>query len=160
MEVTGTSEMLVILCQIRPRYISENKLYLGLFWLLLLLLLLRCGVVGWDIMLQAGRSRIRFPKRSLGFSIDLILPAALWRWGYAPAALYPQEDSWYSFLLEAESTWTKSMHSGVSEAHIHTRIQLYRKTAFPKRKRVNPSESRGHVFSIAVFFGARKLVFF
>jgi hypothetical protein len=30
-----------------------------------------------------------------------------WRWGcqpYAPAALYPQGDSWYSFLLEAEST--------------------------------------------------------
>jgi hypothetical protein len=34
-----------------------------------------------------------------------------WRWGcqpYAPAcqpaALYPQEDRWYSFLLEAEST--------------------------------------------------------
>jgi hypothetical protein len=30
-----------------------------------------------------------------------------WRWGcqpYAPAALYPQEDSWYSFLLQAEST--------------------------------------------------------
>jgi hypothetical protein len=30
-----------------------------------------------------------------------------WRWGcqpYAPAYLYPQEDSWYSFLLEAEST--------------------------------------------------------
>jgi hypothetical protein len=29
-----------------------------------------------------------------------------WRWycqPYAPAALYPQEDSWYSFLLEAES---------------------------------------------------------
>jgi hypothetical protein len=23
---------------------------------------------------------------------------------YAPAALYPQEDCWYSFLLEAEST--------------------------------------------------------
>jgi hypothetical protein len=23
---------------------------------------------------------------------------------YAPAALYPQEDSWYAFLLEAEST--------------------------------------------------------
>jgi hypothetical protein len=23
---------------------------------------------------------------------------------YVPAALYPQEDSWYSFLLEAEST--------------------------------------------------------
>jgi hypothetical protein len=30
-----------------------------------------------------------------------------WRWGcqpYAPVALYPQEDSWYSFLWEAEST--------------------------------------------------------
>jgi hypothetical protein len=23
---------------------------------------------------------------------------------YAPAAFYPQKDSWYSFLLEAEST--------------------------------------------------------
>jgi hypothetical protein len=33
--------------------------------------------------------------------------AQKWRWGcqaYAPAAFYPQEDSWYSFLLEAEST--------------------------------------------------------
>jgi hypothetical protein len=30
-----------------------------------------------------------------------------WRWGcqpHAPASLYPQEDSWYSFLSEAEST--------------------------------------------------------
>jgi hypothetical protein len=30
-----------------------------------------------------------------------------WRWDchpYAPAALYPHEDSWYSFLLETEST--------------------------------------------------------
>jgi hypothetical protein len=34
-------------------------------------------------------------------------PAHKWRWGcqpYAPDALYPQEDAWYSFLLEAEST--------------------------------------------------------
>jgi hypothetical protein len=28
-------------------------------------------------MLQAGRTRVRFPMRSLDFSIDLILPAVL-----------------------------------------------------------------------------------
>jgi hypothetical protein len=32
-------------------------------------------------MLQTGRSRVRFPIRSLDLSIDLILPAALWPWG-------------------------------------------------------------------------------
>jgi hypothetical protein len=36
-------------------------------------------LVGWGTMLQAVRSRVRFPVRSLDFPIDLILPAALWR---------------------------------------------------------------------------------
>jgi hypothetical protein len=40
----------------------------------------RGSVVGWATMTQAGRSRIRFPMRSLDISIDLILPAALWPW--------------------------------------------------------------------------------
>jgi hypothetical protein len=35
---------------------------------------------GWGTVLQAGRSRVRFPKVSLEFFIDKFLPAALWPW--------------------------------------------------------------------------------
>jgi hypothetical protein len=41
----------------------------------------RCSVVGWGTMKQAGRSRVSIPMRSLDFTIDLILPAALWPLG-------------------------------------------------------------------------------
>jgi hypothetical protein len=53
-----------------------------------------------------------------------------WRWGCrpkAPGTLYPQEDSWYSFLLEAESTpgprcgWIRSIEK--SNDHIGNRTR-------------------------------------
>jgi hypothetical protein len=42
--------------------------------------LARGGVVGSDTTLQAGRPQVRFPMRSLNFSVDLFLSAALWPW--------------------------------------------------------------------------------
>jgi hypothetical protein len=39
----------------------------------------RSSAVGWG---TAGRSRVWFPMVSLEFFIDIILPAALWPWGW------------------------------------------------------------------------------
>jgi hypothetical protein len=39
------------------------------------------SVVGSGTMPQAGRSRVRFPTRSLGSPVFLILSATLWPWG-------------------------------------------------------------------------------
>jgi hypothetical protein len=41
----------------------------------------RGSVVGSGTVLQAGRSRVRIPMRSVDFSSDLTFPAALCPWG-------------------------------------------------------------------------------
>jgi hypothetical protein len=40
------------------------------------------SAVGRGIALQVGRSRVWFPTVSLEFFVDIILPAALWLWGW------------------------------------------------------------------------------
>jgi hypothetical protein len=59
-----TCEVVLEILHIKPKFIS-TFFYLGA----------RGSVDGWDTVLQAGRSRVRFPMRSLDFSIDLILRA-------------------------------------------------------------------------------------
>jgi hypothetical protein len=40
------------------------------------------SAVGWGTTLQVGRSRVRFPMVSLEFFTGIILPAAVWPWGW------------------------------------------------------------------------------
>jgi len=40
------------------------------------------GLPPTSTALQAGKSRVRFPLVSLEFFIDIILPAAVWPWGF------------------------------------------------------------------------------
>jgi len=54
----------------------------------------RGSAVGWDTALQAGRSRVQFPMVSLEFFIDIILPAALWPWGWLSLSQNRESTSW------------------------------------------------------------------
>jgi len=56
----------------------------------------RGSAVGWGTALQARRSRARFPMVSLKFFVYIILPAALWPWGWFSLLqpLLPRNISW------------------------------------------------------------------
>jgi hypothetical protein len=65
--------------------LSSLNHYMNLLLLLSLLLLLlllgaRGSVVGWGTMLQAGRSRVRFPVRSLDTKHTPTIPTCVFQW--------------------------------------------------------------------------------
>jgi hypothetical protein len=62
LNLTPTSDIFNIICRYEVLHISVDA---------------RGSTADWGTMLQVGRSRVRFPMRSLDFPIDLILPDAL-----------------------------------------------------------------------------------
>jgi len=88
-----------VICIFRIIYIINNNCNFNLicrYSLPVNLTLLQCrgGAVGWGTVLQAGRSRVRFPTVSLDFFIDIILPAALWLWGQPLTEMNTRDVSW------------------------------------------------------------------
>jgi hypothetical protein len=74
---TEISQQVVVLCF---DFDPEQCVFVYLSTFVLVLFGARSSVVGSGTMLQAGRSRVRFPMRLLNFSIELILTAALCPW--------------------------------------------------------------------------------
>jgi hypothetical protein len=62
--------------------ISNSKISIKVYSYVCTLKCTRISLVGWGTMLQAGRSHVWFPMRTLDFPVDLILPGALWPWGW------------------------------------------------------------------------------
>jgi len=63
----------------RLRYPAHHE---GIWTSIIIFLGARSSTVGWGTALQVGRSRVRFSIMWLEFFIDIILPAALWSWGW------------------------------------------------------------------------------
>jgi hypothetical protein len=63
-------------------YLNTSVYFTSSTYIIGLIKLLTCQLhitlVRWGTMLQAGKSRVRFPMRSLDFLIDLIIPVAIW----------------------------------------------------------------------------------
>jgi hypothetical protein len=84
--------------------------------------LARGSVFGWDNMLQSGRSRVRVPMRSLTLSVDLILPAVLWRWDEAYKRIL-----FHSRSLATAASPALSKHATIWNVKVHSvsRIQRF-----------------------------------